>query len=162
MARRATRGHSGKKNSKVTLKDVKVAMEEASQSVDGDADLSEEERNGEFLECGTQGGNGLEVEALAVSDLPEVEVCDDLPEAEVSYAVKNLGVSGVKKGLSVGEVDAEHKNTALDRSQLFRSKKSFGSLKYFAPYCEDGKVVVKPPREAMDEGILKWSPSLVG
>jgi hypothetical protein len=54
MVRQAARGHSGKKNLKVTLNYVKVAMEEASRDVDGDAELSEEERNGEFLECGTQ------------------------------------------------------------------------------------------------------------
>ena len=59
MARRATRGRGGKKNLKVTLKDVKVAIEEVSRDVD-DAELSEEERNGEFLECGTQEENGLD------------------------------------------------------------------------------------------------------
>jgi hypothetical protein len=60
MVRRAARGRGVKKNLKVTLKDVKVAMEEASRDVDGDAELSEAERNGEFLECGTQEENGLE------------------------------------------------------------------------------------------------------
>jgi hypothetical protein len=65
------------------------------------------------------------------------------------------------KGLLEGEVDAEQKKTGLDWSQLFRSEKSFGLLKYFAP-CEDGKVAVKPSREAIEEGILKWSLSLVG
>jgi hypothetical protein len=34
-------------------------------------------------------------------------------------------------------------------------------LQYLAP-CEDGKVVVKPPRAAIEEGILKWSSSMVG
>jgi hypothetical protein len=45
---------------------------------------------------------------------------------------------------------------------LFRSEKSLGALQYFAPTCEDGRVVVKPPREAIEEGISKWSSSLVG
>jgi hypothetical protein len=163
MARRAARGRGGKKNLKVTLKDVKAAMEENSQDVDGEAGLSEEERNGEFLESGTQGEKGVEekelAEALAVSNLPEV--CSVLPGVEV-ISEGNVEVSGVKKGLLEGEFDVEQKKTGLDWSQLFRSEKSFGSLKYFAPSREDGKVVVKPPKEAMEEGILKWSPSLVG
>ena len=74
MARRAARGRGGKKNLKVTLKDVKAAMEETSRDVDGEAVLSEKERNGEFLENGTQREKGVEekelAEALAVSNLP--------------------------------------------------------------------------------------------
>jgi hypothetical protein len=41
-------------------------------------------------------------------------------------------------------------------------EKTLGALKYFAPSSEDGRIVVKPPNEAIEEGILKWSPSLVG
>jgi hypothetical protein len=102
-----------------------------------------------------------EKDLAAVSNLPEVEVCTILPGVEV-ISEGNEEVSGVKKGLLEGEFDVEQKKTRLDWSQLFRSEKSFGSLKYFAPSREDGKVVVKPKKEAMEEGILKWSPSLVG
>jgi hypothetical protein len=127
--------------------------------------LSEEERNGEFLESGIQGEKGVEekelAEALAVSNFLEVEVYTVLPGVKV-ISEGNVEVSGVKKGLLEGEFDVEQKKTGLDWSQLFRSEKSFGSLKHFAPSHEDGKVVVKPPKEAMEEGILKWSPSLVG
>jgi hypothetical protein len=105
--------------------------------------LSEEERNGEFLESGTQGEKGVEEKELAVSNLPEV--CSVLAGVEV-ISEGNVEVSGVKKWLLEGEFDVEQKKTGLDWSQLFRSKKSFGSLKYFAPSREDGKVVVKPPK----------------
>jgi hypothetical protein len=122
MARRAVRGHGGKKNLKVTLKDVKAAMEENSRDVDGEVGLSEEERNGEFLESGTQGEKGVEekelAEALAVSNLPEV--CFVLPGVEV-ISKGNVEVSGVKNGLLEGEFDVEQKKTGLDWSQLFRS-----------------------------------------
>jgi hypothetical protein len=51
---------------------------------------------------------------------------------------------------------------AQDWRKLFQHEKSIGALQYFAPSCEDGRVVVKHPLEAIEEGILKWSPSLVG
>ena len=35
-------------------------------------------------------------------------------------------------------------------------------MHYYGPAREDGKVVVKPPKEAIEESISKWSPSLVG
>jgi hypothetical protein len=35
-------------------------------------------------------------------------------------------------------------------------------LQYFEPSREEGKVVVKPPKVAIEEGMLKWSSSLVG
>jgi hypothetical protein len=35
-------------------------------------------------------------------------------------------------------------------------------LQYFAPSLEDRKIVVKPLIEATEEGISKWSSSLVG
>jgi hypothetical protein len=49
-----------------------------------------------------------------------------------------------------------------DWRKLFQHEKSIGALQYFAPSCEDGRVVVKPPLKAIEEGISKWSPSLVG
>jgi hypothetical protein len=54
------------------------------------------------------------------------------------------------------------KNVAQDWRKLFQHEKSIGALQYFAPSCENGKVVVKPPLEAIEEGISKWSSSLIG
>jgi hypothetical protein len=56
----------------------------------------------------------------------------------------------------------DRKNFVQDWRSLLRSEKSLGALQYFAPSNEDGRIVVKPPNEAIVEGILKWSPSLVG
>jgi len=37
-----------------------------------------------------------------------------------------------------------------------------GSLQYFEPKRQDGKIIVQPPKEAIEEGISKWSSSLIG
>jgi hypothetical protein len=75
--------------------------------------------------------------------------------------LSNLGCSKPKKEMLVAN-KLDQKNLAQDWRQLFRSEKSLGALQYFAPSREEGKVVVKPPKVAIEEGILKWSPSLVG
>jgi hypothetical protein len=48
-----------------------------------------------------------------------------------------------------------------DWKQLFKSVQSFGSLSYHEPVRQNGRVVVQPPREVVEEGILKSSSSLV-
>ncbi|GLT62436.1 hypothetical protein SLA2020_350750 [Shorea laevis] len=47
-------------------------------------------------------------------------------------------------------------------AKFFRSEKTLGALQYFEPSRVNGKVIVNPPKEAVNEGILKWSSSLVG
>lgn len=37
-----------------------------------------------------------------------------------------------------------------------------GSLQYFEPKRQNGKIIVQPPKEAIEKGILKWSSSLIG
>jgi hypothetical protein len=83
---------------------------------------------------------------------------------EVGPEVEVLSESGCfeAKGEILVVDKLDHKNLAHDWRQLFRLEKSLGALHYFAPSREEGKVVVKPPKEAIEEGILKWSPSLVG
>jgi hypothetical protein len=49
-----------------------------------------------------------------------------------------------------------------DWQQLFRNEKSLGVLQYHEPTRLIRKVIVKPPMEAIREGIVKWSPTLVG
>jgi hypothetical protein len=56
----------------------------------------------------------------------------------------------------------EQKPLAQDWRNLFRTEKSLDALHYYAPARENGKIVVKPPKEAIEEGVSKWSPSLVG
>jgi len=63
------------------------------------------------------------------------------------------------------EEDAPGKHSGKgvqDWRQFFHSKKSFGSLQYHEPNRKDGRVIVQPPKEAIEEGILKWSSSLIG
>lgn len=45
---------------------------------------------------------------------------------------------------------------------LFKTEKLIGALQFFVPEKINGKIVFKPPVEAMEEGIVKWLPSLVG
>jgi hypothetical protein len=35
-------------------------------------------------------------------------------------------------------------------------------MQYHEPIRQNGKILVKPPKEAIEEGILKWSSSLIG
>jgi hypothetical protein len=169
MARRANRGRGGKKNSKVNLQEVKVAMADASRSVDCEVELSEEEENCEPLDCGDVtsklDAQGLLVEGIfvecdfaidlignGVESVPALSEMEDLCRSECSDTKREVPVDS----------KLNQKNLAQDWRQLFRSEKSLGALQYFAPSREEGKVVVKPQKEAIEEGILKWSPSLVG
>jgi hypothetical protein len=49
-----------------------------------------------------------------------------------------------------------------DWRQLFQSKNSFGSLQYHEPNHQNEKNIVQPPKEGIEEGILKWFSSLIG
>jgi hypothetical protein len=51
MAKRANRGRGGKKNLKLVVKEASAVMEDGASSLNFDV-LSEEEVNGEYLECG--------------------------------------------------------------------------------------------------------------
>ena len=164
MARRANRGRGWKKTSKVNLKEAKAVMEDVSRYEDCDIELSEDEENCNSRICGDQLDNELEVDrqclldaSIAVVEVNNLEETNsDLIEIE---AVHNLEAEGAKEGHSEGVHETA---PTQDWRQLFRSEKSLGMLHYFAPSKEDGRVVVKPPKEAIEEGILKLSPSLVG
>jgi hypothetical protein len=146
----------------VNLQETKVAMDDTLRSVECDVDVSEE-KNCDLLSHGDQLENVLEEDEqrLIATQSPVIELKHDVAE---EVGLHNIDVSGVKEGISevVCETGDVHKNSAQDWRQLFRSEKSIGTLHYFAPSCEDGKIVVKPPKEAIEEGILKWSSSLVG
>lgn len=49
-----------------------------------------------------------------------------------------------------------------DWRALFQKEKTLGKLQYFPRVKMNGRMIVKPPLEAMEEGIAKWSPSLIG
>jgi hypothetical protein len=169
MARRANRGRGRNKSSKVNLKEVENIRKDTLRSFDCDVEASGAKDNGESLIFGDQLENGLEVDAQRLFGIQSLAVglgidllrVNDCPIGEVSNALEAFGV---KIGISedVCEVEYEHKNPVQDWRRLFRSEKPIGNLQYFAPSQEDGRVVVKPPKEAIEEVILKWSPSLVG
>jgi hypothetical protein len=63
----------------------------------------------------------------------------------------------------IGELGtSERSGRVQDWRQLFQSEKTLGSLQYFEPRRQDGKIIVQPPKEAIEEGISKWSSSLIG
>jgi len=63
----------------------------------------------------------------------------------------------------IGELGtSERSGRVQDWRQLFQSEKTLGSLQYFEPKRQDGKIIVQPPKEAIEEGISKWSSSLIG
>jgi hypothetical protein len=148
MARKANRGCGEKKISKVLAKEVTVDLEIASPSADCDANLSEDEENYEnLISCDTEKieNSSGKIAMEVVSSFPEVE------------DVNHFGMP-----IEEPPVQIAPKNVAQDWRKLFQHEKSIGALQYFAPSCEDGRVVVKPPLEAIEEDISKWSPSLVG
>jgi hypothetical protein len=61
-----------------------------------------------------------------------------------------------------GDGQKIEKSAKQDWRQLFKKEKSFGNLNYWAPSRLNGRVVVKPPKEAVEEGIQKWSNALIG
>lgn len=56
----------------------------------------------------------------------------------------------------------DHPEDVQDWRKFFRSGKPLGALQYFEPSRVNGKIIVNPPQEAINEGIQKWSSSLVG
>ena len=48
------------------------------------------------------------------------------------------------------------------KSLLSMPVKTGGPLQFYRPHCADGKLVAKPPVEAVDEGIDMWKGCLVG
>ncbi len=48
------------------------------------------------------------------------------------------------------------------RALFLDEQRTGAKLEYHAPLKVEGKVVVKPPQKAVDEGIAKWESSLVG
>jgi hypothetical protein len=160
MAKRANRGRGGKKNLKLVVQEASAVMEDGANSLNGDG-LSEEEANCEHMECGDTNldinSQSLPVGGDFIAELNgncEKTVYEEknLSEAECSEFVKEKPVAD----------KLEQRNSVQDWRQLFRSEKSLGALQYFEPSREKGKVVVKPPKVAIEEGILKWSSSLVG
>ena len=132
-----------------------VDLEIASRSVNCDEDLDEEEENCENLTLyDNEKVLQLDMQSLPSSGKVDMEVVSSFPKVgDVSHA----GDPVVESPVQIAP-----KNVAQDWRKLFQHEKSIGALQYFAPSCEDGRVVVKPPMEAIEEGISKWSPSLVG
>ncbi|XP_059439870.1 uncharacterized protein LOC132172399 [Corylus avellana] len=152
MAKRANRGRGGKKVSKLLLKEASANLEVASRSLDCEVDLSEEEEICEDVDASKLDIQSFPVESSSGLRVEAMEVSSGYLEDE---SVRN---SGAVESL----VKVAQKSEAQDWRQLFRKEKSIGTLQYFAPSHEGGKVVVKPPKEAIEEGISKWSSSLVG
>ena len=163
MTKQANKGRGGKKNSKLLVREDAVVLQDASLSLDCGAELSEADENCDSLNC-----EGV------VSDLEVQRVAGSVSAVEATTnGVDAISVHPEKEILEKFDVledkeepafvvPVEKRSIAQDWRQLFRSEKSLGALQYFAPTCEDGKVVVKPPREAIEEGISKWLSSLVG
>lgn len=67
------------------------------------------------------------------------------------------------EGVKIGELAKQSTTRGYCQSWhgLFTNKKSLGILQYHEPSIVYGKIIVKPPAEAV-EGINRWKPSLVG
>jgi hypothetical protein len=94
------------------------------------------------------------LEDVVVSS-PVLVPVDELPVQE-----EHLALPIRKDGANIEKISVTE--PIQDWKKLFNSVKSFGSLSYHEPTRMDGRVVVKPPREAVEKGISKWSSSLIG
>ncbi|XP_059441719.1 uncharacterized protein LOC132174022 [Corylus avellana] len=151
MAKRANRGRGGKKVSKLLLKEASANLEVALRSLDCKADQSEEKEICEDVDALKLDVQSLPVESNSVLRVDAMEVSSGYLEDEF--------VS--KSGAVESPFKVAQKSEAQDWRQLFRKEKSIRTLQYFAPSHEGGRVVVKPPKEAIEEGISKWASSLV-
>ncbi|XP_059440872.1 uncharacterized protein LOC132173392 [Corylus avellana] len=168
MAKRANRGRGGKKVSKASLKDASANLEMASRSMDCEVDLSDEEEICDHLTKLCEDGEASKLDAQNLIDAQKLDV-PVLREAAPSVLREAIAfTSGLPEVKSVADVGVEssgmvaQKSAVQDWRKLFHKEKSIGTLQYFAPSLEDGRVVVKPPKKAIEEGISKWSSSLVG
>jgi hypothetical protein len=144
MAKRANRGRGGKKNLKLNKKKLSVDLDDASRFSDCEVDLSTEEV----------------MAAEDVSSSLPVGRDGSIKDVSTKEPIIEVGVSTGCLDMDPGKVD--QMNFVQDWRSLFQSEKTLGALKYFSPTSEDGRIVVKPPKVAIEEGILKLSPSLVG
>jgi hypothetical protein len=138
------RGRRKGKNAKV-VEDVESALsvgrtgEEVISSVDGVDELEEE-----------------------IEEMVDEEIVVEIEES--------LGVKSCRNSKEMGFLSLENQKSNLgevskpksDWRGLFQTKNVGVSLQYFDLEVIDGNVVVEPPSEVIEEGIFKWSSSLVG
>jgi hypothetical protein len=145
MARKANRGRGGgKKIPKVLMKETSVEIEDAEISMECDAEVSEMDEK-------------IEVEISKIEEQGSTSLVDVLSGKGIAGVANNEVEGAVRENTQL-----EQKPLAQDWRNLFRTEKSLDALHYYAPAKENGKIVVKRPKEAIEEGISKWSPSLVG
>ena len=117
---------------------------------------------------------GEEVIALVdgVDELEE-EIEEMVDEEIVAEIEGSLGVKSCRNSEGVGELGFLHsknlKSNLREASKLesdwrglFQNENAGVSLQYSEPKVIDGKVVVELPFEVIEEGIFKWSSSLIG
>ena len=77
-------------------------------------------------------------------------------------SAKHMAISGTEE-LKGGEVDGKSAPSVKSWKNLFPvPEKTSGQLQFFKPHIANGKLVAKPPVEAVNEGIDMWKGFLVG
>jgi hypothetical protein len=119
------------------------------------------------LEADCDSVEDLEMNYVAIEEKDSILDPEDVNLLQSSVQEKpiRVGEKVTQAPLTRMEEDAPDKHSGKgiqDWRQFFHSKKSFGSLQYHEPNRKDGRVIVQPPKEAIEEGILKWSSSLIG
>ena len=138
MARKANRGRGGgKKIPKVLMKETSVEIEDAEISMECDAEVSEMDEK-------------IEVEISKIEEQGSTSHVDVLSGKGIAGVANNEVEGAVKENTQL-----EQKPLAQDWRNLFRTEKPLDALHYYAPAKENGKIVVKPPKEAIEEGISK-------
>jgi len=81
---------------------------------------------------------------------------------EVDYHSAGEGEMPILDGPEIPEVDFINVPKVGDWANLFKTDRTMGSLQHFEPKKNGGKTCVFPPDAVVEEGIVKWSSSLVG
>uniref|UniRef100_A0A2N9J3H3 Reverse transcriptase domain-containing protein n=1 Tax=Fagus sylvatica TaxID=28930 RepID=A0A2N9J3H3_FAGSY len=105
----------------------------------------------------SQGISSLQVE---VGNSKASIVVDVLEDSSGEAVHLDLGLDDSDQAGTTNNFTAEPEQSW--RALFLDEHRTGVKLKYHAPLKVEGKVVVKPPQKAVDEGIAKWESSLVG
>lgn len=182
MAKRPNRGQGGKKvevlrkqnrDTDSSSDDLASKSTKVGCVLKGDKELISSVENGLPMNSTTCMGDGNEILLSSVSHLVDENPVQkaivqnvQISESKLENVTEISTVHADMNNQSVARIDSERIDPAhkpiQDWKQLFKLVKSFGLLSYHEPVRHNGRVMVQPPKEAVEAGILKWSASLIG
>lgn len=132
------------------------------------SDLDKEDNPFGFVSSTCMDAMGVTIgDSQGISSL-QVEVGNSKASIAIDVLEDSSGEAGhLDLGLDDSDQAGTTNNFTAEPEQSWRAlfldeQRTGAKLEYHAPLKVEGKVVVKPPQKAVDEGIAKWESSLVG